>query len=142
MKHSITVKTFLNEGMGRFWKYESGDLLTPGPTLRLSIDDEAKPDAILGTSVRTMESMEREALDVAWVIGNRELHDDDGQAWPSAVRIHVLRRRARHRRDGVGHRPRRVPRPLPRRRGPVHGPRRHPQRPRLNKPIDKPPDVR
>ena len=62
------VRTFVNDGPGRFFGYESGDILSEGPTLVLTAADE------------------RTALDAAWMVGNREGVDDDFQRWPADIR--------------------------------------------------------
>lgn len=62
------VATALNDGEGRFWRYEPSDRLVPGPTLTVEAP---------GTD---------EALNAAWEIGNRMGSDANDESWPSNVR--------------------------------------------------------
>lgn len=68
----LTVRTYLNDGPGRFDNYEAGDLLREGPTLHFDVP---------GTAVGWQS-----VLDLAWAVGNREGQDAGGQRWPSDVR--------------------------------------------------------
>ncbi len=61
----FAIGTFLNDGDGRFFRYEDTDRLVPGPALDVEAD---------GLD---------EALDIAWRIGNR-MHPSF--PWPSNVR--------------------------------------------------------
>lgn len=69
MTQPMTVKTFLNDGPGRFWRYESGDLLYPGPMIDL-VD----------------MASEAEALDAAWTVGNKMPERSAISSWPRTVR--------------------------------------------------------
>lgn len=64
----FTVATYLNDGPGRFWEYEAGDRLVPGPALTLDGDRE---DAV---------------LEEAFFVGNRQGPDANGDRWPATVR--------------------------------------------------------
>jgi hypothetical protein len=61
----VEIRAFINDGEGRFFDFEPGDRLVPGPVLAL-------PDT--GDQV---------ALDAAWVAGNRM---DLEHPWPASVR--------------------------------------------------------
>lgn len=62
----LTVRCFENV-TGRFAPYTPGDLLVERVVLSLSV-------------------REAEAYEEAWVIGNRQAADSDGQRWPRTVR--------------------------------------------------------
>jgi len=61
-----TIATYINSGPGRFDAYETGDLLTNGPIVRLAADTE------------------HAALDRVWTIGNRM--DPETYEWPDFIR--------------------------------------------------------
>jgi hypothetical protein len=61
----IEIRAFINDGEGRFLDFEAGDRLATGPVLAL-------PD-----------TSDQEALDAAWLAGNRM---DADRPWPATVR--------------------------------------------------------
>lgn len=72
---SIAVKTLINDGPGRFFGYEPGDALTPGPVIHL--------DVAVSPGDLTLEVAVAEA---AFSVGNRMAADAWGQQWPADVR--------------------------------------------------------
>src|SRR4030095_11987452 len=70
---TLQVKTFVNDGPGRFFGYEPGDLLIEGPVLTVAVD----------TAPSEIEVVTAEA---AFVIGNRMAAGLNGPQWPSNVR--------------------------------------------------------
>jgi hypothetical protein len=64
----FTVATLINEGEGRFFAYDEGDRLVPGPVLTVDAD-----------------SLEG-AAEKAFAVGNRQGVDAVGNNWPNTVR--------------------------------------------------------
>lgn len=83
---TFQVQTYLNDGPGRFRAYEPGDRLYAGPAVNVTVDHGVRPHSIHGTTRKTPDSMQHEALDLTWAIGNREMPDATGQDWPRFVR--------------------------------------------------------
>ena len=75
----FTVETFINDGPGRFDPYEPGDLLTAGPVLAIDVNDGVH-------GPRTMDAMAADALDAAWVVGNKMGADAEGRDYDPMVR--------------------------------------------------------
>ncbi|MFE4304800.1 hypothetical protein ACFRR6_01785 [Streptomyces sp. NPDC056891] len=74
----FTVTAYVNVGAFPFYGYTSGDLVaevtaTDNTPLRLAFAGDSYADA-------------HEAADAAFVVGNREARDDQGQSWPKDVR--------------------------------------------------------
>lgn len=82
---TFTAKTFLGTKRGHFDGYESGDPVSNGPEVQVTIRFPAEDLVAAGKSAVD------QALDMIWIVGNREtLHDatlsDGSKDWPRTVR--------------------------------------------------------
>lgn len=82
----VEVRTYLNDGEGRFSEYQSGDRLYPGPVVTIDLDPGERSHPLLGRVARSQAGFEYTALDRAWSIGNRQEPDSLDVSWPSYVR--------------------------------------------------------